>query len=56
MTWRSSSFSGAGGGNNNCVEVAHPTPTTVHLRDTKNPTPTLRVPTHAFTSLLTKVG
>ncbi|MBM7772278.1 hypothetical protein JOD54_002482 [Actinokineospora baliensis] len=56
MTWRRSSFSGTGGGNNDCVEAACPTPTTVHLRDSKNPGPTLRFTAPAFRSLLTKVG
>lgn len=40
--WRKSSFSG--GGDGNCVEVAH-TPTTVAIRDSKNPAgPCLTIP------------
>jgi hypothetical protein len=40
VRWRKSSYSGTGGGNNDCVEVAG---TLGELRDSKNPTgPVLR--------------
>ncbi|WP_084467902.1 DUF397 domain-containing protein [Actinokineospora inagensis] len=55
MTWHRSTFSGAAGGNNNCVEIARPTPTAVHLRDSKHTTATLRFPTPSFTTFLTTV-
>ncbi|WP_405664364.1 DUF397 domain-containing protein [Streptomyces sp. RK9] len=35
LTWTKSSYSSSGDGND-CVEVA-PTPTTIHVRDSKNP-------------------
>ncbi|MER6307739.1 DUF397 domain-containing protein [Streptomyces sp. NPDC001657] len=33
--WRKSSYSASEGGN--CIEVAASTPTTIHVRDSKNP-------------------
>ncbi|MBM7772279.1 hypothetical protein JOD54_002483 [Actinokineospora baliensis] len=56
LQWRRSSRSGAGGGNNNCVEVARPTTEpTVYLRDSKHTGPTLRVDTQSFTAFLSGV-
>ncbi|MEU1267020.1 DUF397 domain-containing protein [Streptomyces sp. NPDC005799] len=50
-TWRKSSYSGEGDGNN-CVELA-PTPTYIALRDSKAPTrATLTFPAPAFTAFL----
>jgi hypothetical protein len=47
-TWRKSSYSGGGDGNN-CVEIAN-SPTHVAIRDSKAPAgPILTVPTGAFT-------
>lgn len=48
--WRRSSFSG-GGGNDNCVEVAL-TSAVAAVRDSKNPSPVLRVPASAWEALL----
>ncbi|MBA2807874.1 DUF397 domain-containing protein [Streptomyces sp. KM273126] len=57
--WRKSTYSDGGGGN--CVEVAPcphttattPTPTTIHIRDSKNPTgPTLTVSREAWAAFL----
>ncbi|MEV1079404.1 DUF397 domain-containing protein [Streptomyces sp. NPDC050211] len=36
LSWTKSSYSGGQGGE--CIEVAS-TPTTIHIRDSKNPTP-----------------
>ncbi|MGH4032486.1 DUF397 domain-containing protein [Actinomycetota bacterium Odt1-20B] len=50
-TWRKSSYSGSGDGNN-CVEIAN-LPTQVAVRDSKNPAHgTLTVPADAFTSFI----
>jgi hypothetical protein len=50
-TWRKSSYSGEGDGNE-CVEIAT-TPTHVAVRDSKAPTrATLTLPTSAFTAFL----
>ncbi len=39
IRWRKSSFSGGGGsvGGGNCVELAHLSPTTIAVRDSKAP-------------------
>ncbi|GAA3053602.1 MULTISPECIES: DUF397 domain-containing protein [Actinokineospora] len=56
LQWRRSSRSGAGGGNNACVEVAMPvTESTVYLRDSKNAAPTLRFTPGSFATFLTGV-
>ncbi|WP_026424181.1 DUF397 domain-containing protein [Actinokineospora inagensis] len=56
LQWRRSSRSGAGGGNNACVEVARPTTeSTVHLRDSKHTTPTLHFTQENFTTFLTGI-
>ncbi|MEV6753119.1 DUF397 domain-containing protein [Streptomyces sp. NPDC051214] len=39
LAWRNSTYSSGGSGD--CVEVA-PTPTTIHIRDSKNPELALR--------------
>ena len=50
--WRRSSFSGGGGGDQNCVEVAFPSSATA-LRDSKNTAgPILVVPAAAWNALL----
>ncbi|MEU3080378.1 DUF397 domain-containing protein [Streptomyces albidoflavus] len=57
FTWHKSSHSDSGGGN--CVEVATctcPTPTTVHIRDSKNPTgPSLTLRSTAWAAFLASV-
>ncbi|WP_026423669.1 DUF397 domain-containing protein [Actinokineospora inagensis] len=55
--WRRSSFSGGGGqGGGNCVELAHLSPTTAAVRDSKAPhRPALLLPTTALTTWLTTV-
>ena len=54
--WHKSSFSGGGGDNQNCVEVALVGSATA-LRDSKNVHgPVLVVPTAAWTGLLTVTG
>ncbi|NUW08403.1 DUF397 domain-containing protein [Streptomyces sp. CAI-21] len=54
FTWHKSSYSDGGGGN--CVEVspcACPAPTTVHIRDSKNPNgPTLTLSSTAWAAFL----
>ncbi|WP_406224431.1 DUF397 domain-containing protein [Streptomyces canus] len=50
-TWRTSSYSGGGDGNE-CVEIAN-SPTHVSIRDSKTPTrATLTLPTPTFTAFL----
>ncbi|MER7836541.1 DUF397 domain-containing protein [Streptomyces sp. NPDC096040] len=50
-TWRKSSYSGEGDGND-CVEIAT-SPTRIAIRDSKTPTrATLTFPTPAFTTFL----
>ncbi|MFI8285326.1 DUF397 domain-containing protein [Streptomyces albidoflavus] len=53
FTWHKSSYSDGGG---NCVEVSPctcPSPTTVHIRDSKNPTgPTLTLSSTAWAAFL----
>ncbi|WP_445519980.1 DUF397 domain-containing protein [Streptomyces sp. NEAU-174] len=51
--WHKSSYSDSSGGD--CVEVATtPTPTTVHIRDSKNPDgPHLRIAATAWADFLT---
>ncbi|MFI8993483.1 DUF397 domain-containing protein [Streptomyces sp. NPDC053542] len=53
LQWFKSSYSDAGGGE--CVEVAvSPTPTTIHIRDSKDPDgPTLDVRQDAFAAFIT---
>ncbi|MFF8453773.1 DUF397 domain-containing protein [Streptomyces albidoflavus] len=54
FTWHKSTYSDGGGGN--CVEVSSctcPTPATVHIRDSKNPTgPTLTLSSIAWAAFL----
>ncbi|WP_405545508.1 DUF397 domain-containing protein [Streptomyces phaeochromogenes] len=52
LTWRKSTYSGDQGGE--CVEVADiPTPTTIAIRDSKNPAgPTLTLDPATFTTFL----
>ncbi|WP_436737989.1 DUF397 domain-containing protein [Streptomyces sp. BBFR102] len=54
LAWRKSSYSDGGGGD--CVEVspcACPTPTTLHIRDSKNPTgPTLTLSSTAWAAFV----
>ncbi|MFG2584923.1 DUF397 domain-containing protein [Streptomyces malaysiensis] len=51
--WHKSSYSDSGGGQ--CIEVAT-TPTTVHIRDSKNPEgPNLRISAAAWTGFLAVV-
>ncbi|MCM3817774.1 MULTISPECIES: DUF397 domain-containing protein [Streptomyces] len=54
FTWHKSSYSDGGGGN--CVEVSPctcPAPTTVHIRDSKNPNgPTLTLSSTAWAAFL----
>lgn len=53
LTWTKSSHSG---GNNDCLEVAHGTPNTLPVRDSKRPTgPTLTIPHTAWTAFITGV-
>ncbi|GCD36917.1 toxin [Streptomyces chrestomyceticus JCM 4735] len=50
--WRKSSYSGEQDADTNCVEVAT-TPTTIHIRDSKNVTgPALSVPPAAWADFL----
>lgn len=52
LIWQKSSRSPDG---SNCVEIA-PTPTTIHIRDSKTPTvPHLAFPHSAWTHFLTQV-
>lgn len=49
--WFTSSYTNAG---NECVEIAHVTPSWTAIRDSKNPHgPTLTVPTTTFAHLVT---
>lgn len=48
--WRKSSFSGGGGDNESCVEVAF-VPAATALRDSKNPGPVLIVPPAGWAGL-----
>ncbi|MFD4988935.1 DUF397 domain-containing protein [Streptomyces sp. NPDC058372] len=54
FAWHKSSYSDGGGGN--CVEVAPctcPTPATIHIRDSKNPSgPTLTLSSTAWAAFL----
>lgn len=50
LHWFKSSYSGGQGGE--CLEVA-PTPTTIHIRDSKTPeAPTLQLPPATWTTFL----
>ncbi|MEV0979736.1 DUF397 domain-containing protein [Streptomyces sp. NPDC049915] len=50
LTWSKSSYSDSEGGN--CVEVA-PTPTVIHIRDSKNPTgPEILLPAATWTAFI----
>ncbi|MFH8403407.1 DUF397 domain-containing protein [Streptomyces sp. NPDC018019] len=52
LAWSKSSYSSEQSADNNCVEVAA-TPTTVHIRDSKNKTgPALAVPPTAWAEFL----
>ncbi|MGY0018130.1 DUF397 domain-containing protein [Streptomyces sp. YJ-C3] len=52
LDWRKSSYSDSSDGND-CVEVA-PTPTTIHIRDSKNPDgPRLTATPSTWTAFLT---
>lgn len=50
VTWRKSSYSSSEGGQ--CVEIAT-CPHTIHIRDSKNPEPTLRVTPTTWTAFTT---
>ncbi|MFD7405110.1 DUF397 domain-containing protein [Streptomyces sp. NPDC059866] len=53
LKWTKSSYSGSGGGE--CLEIA-PTPTTIHIRDSKTPTgPTITLSSPAWTAFLPHV-
>lgn len=55
VTWRKSSRSGAGGGTNDCVELAV-LPTRTAIRDSKNPAgPALAFGNTAWAGFLTSV-
>ncbi|WP_024755064.1 DUF397 domain-containing protein [Streptomyces exfoliatus] len=54
LSWHKSSYSS--GGDGDCVEVAA-CPSTVHVRDSKNPTgPQLALSTATWTEFLTRLG
>ncbi|MFB7634105.1 DUF397 domain-containing protein [Streptomyces sp. NPDC056149] len=53
FAWRKSTYSGSAGGN--CLEVAA-SPTTIHIRDSKNPDgPVLTLPAAAWGAFITDV-
>ncbi|MEU3255802.1 DUF397 domain-containing protein [Streptomyces sp. NPDC006997] len=49
LTWVKSSYSGSEG---ECLEIATPTPTTLHLRDSKSPGRTLTLTPATWTAFL----
>ncbi|MQY14493.1 hypothetical protein SRB5_46610 [Streptomyces sp. RB5] len=54
LKWFKSTYSGSGGGD--CIEIAL-TPTTIHIRDSKNPTgPALHVPPDAWAAFISFVN
>lgn len=52
LRWQKSSFSGPSGNNGECIELAAPNATAIHLRESDTPTVTLPLSRRTLRALL----